>query len=137
MSALPYFKFYASDWTSGVQGLTLEERGAYITLLAYSWLHGPLPTEKTRLATLLGVSGSKFGSLWRTLSDYWTETEVGWINERLEAERAELAEKHEGLAEAGKKGAEKRWAAYRLANAQANGVANGQAIDPATGEVIG
>jgi len=133
MGALPYFKFYVSDWRGGVEALTLEERGAFITLLAWSWENGPLPTEKTRLATLLGITVPKFTRLWRTLGEFWVDSEVGWINERLELERAKLADQHEGLAKAGKKGAERRWSAYRLAKAQANG----QAIDPATGEVKG
>lgn len=133
MGCLPYFKFFAADWAIGVQALTLEERGAYITLLAWSWEHGPLPTEATKRATILGTSTGKLRALWRTLGEHWEETAVGWVNERLEEERAKLAEQHGGLSEAGKRGAEKRWAAYRLAKGQANG----QAIDPATGEVKG
>lgn len=131
MTCLPYFKFYAGDWLAGVLSLSLEERGAYITLLAWSWEHGPLPQEKVKRARIMGASAAKFNTLWRTLGEFWVETPVGWINERLERERAKLAEQHAELSDAGKRGAEKRWAAYRLALAQANG----QAIDPATGEV--
>ena len=133
MGCLPYFKFYVGDWISGVQGLTLEEEGAYVRLLAWSWQKGPLPLEKARRALILGVPAAKFNRIWKIVGEFWEETEVGFVNHRLERERAELVEKHQGLSEAGSKGAQKRWAAYRLANGQANG----QAIDVATGEVIG
>lgn len=132
MGCLPYFKFYAADWLSGVLGLTLEEQGAYIRLLAWSWEKGPLPLEDSKRATILGVSQPKLASLWNELSEHWEETEVGFVNERLETERAKLADQHDALSKAGSEGAKKRWAAYRLAK----GLGNGQAIDPATGEVI-
>lgn len=41
----PAFLFYSSDFLSGVQDLTLEERGQYITLLCLQHLKGHL-TEK-------------------------------------------------------------------------------------------
>lgn len=133
MGCLPYFKFYAGDWLAGVLSLSLEERGAYITLLAWSWEHGPLPPEKAKRARILGTTPSKLGTLWKTLGEHWQETDVGFVNPRLERERGKLVEHRDALSKAGAKGAKRRWAAH----GQATGEANGQAIDPATGEVIG
>jgi len=42
----PAFLFYSSDFLTGVAGLTMEERGQYITLLCLQHQHGHLP-EKT------------------------------------------------------------------------------------------
>lgn len=42
----PAFLFYSSDFLTGVAGLTMEERGQYITLMCLQHQHGHLP-EKT------------------------------------------------------------------------------------------
>ena len=123
MSDLPYFKFYPGDWLKGVLALTLEERGAYITLLSWSWENGPLPTERQARANILGVTTRKLDALWRRLSDHWEHTSVGWVNERMELERAKLAKAHAKQSAGGSKGANRRWAAYRLTHEEAIGEA--------------
>lgn len=40
MSGEPWFRFFPSDWLSGVSGLTAAERGVYMTLLAMMYDHG-------------------------------------------------------------------------------------------------
>lgn len=92
MSKDPAFLFYTSDFMTGVQFMSLEERGAYITLLAAQHQHGHL--DPKRVGFLLG-----FG--WDMLSDAVREKfstdENGLIfNERLEIEiekRAQYIEK--------------------------------------------
>jgi uncharacterized protein YdaU (DUF1376 family) len=56
----PAFLFYSSDFLTGVQFMSLEERGAYITLLAAQHQHGHI--DPKRVGLLLG-----FG--WDMLSD--------------------------------------------------------------------
>lgn len=48
----PAFLFYSSDWLSGCQFMSMEERGQYITLLAAQHQNGHLDTK--RLGFLLG-----------------------------------------------------------------------------------
>ena len=42
---LPWFKFYASDFAAHTVGLTNEEVGIYVKLLAYTWAYGPQPND--------------------------------------------------------------------------------------------
>ena len=41
----PAFLFYPGDWTSGTQGYTFEEKGAYLTLLCVQFDRDILPGE--------------------------------------------------------------------------------------------
>ena len=43
MSGTPYIRFYGDDWLSGTQDLTLEERGALITIVALTASRGKSP----------------------------------------------------------------------------------------------
>jgi len=45
----PAFLFYASDFLTGVSGLTMEERGQYITLLCLQHQTGHLSEKEIRL----------------------------------------------------------------------------------------
>lgn len=70
----PYFPFYPADWLSdpNVQFLSLEESGAYITLLSYMWRDGKdcaLPDDDKYLARLLHVSTRKWVKLREILID--------------------------------------------------------------------
>jgi uncharacterized protein YdaU (DUF1376 family) len=60
MSGDPWFKFYPSDWISGVSGLSAAERGVYVTLLASIYdAGGPIRRDDARLARVCGLP--KFG----------------------------------------------------------------------------
>lgn len=87
MGCLPYFKFYPGDWTIGVVGLTLAERGAYVSFLAWSWEHGPLPLDDGHRARLLGVGVEEMEGLWPALEPFWRQGARGFTNKRLEDER--------------------------------------------------
>ena len=90
MSAAPAFQFYASDWAHSVSAMTLEERGAYITLLAWSWEHGPVPDDIKRIAAILGVEKRKACKIWSEIVHKWTRSgELFFVNKRLEAVRAD------------------------------------------------
>lgn len=87
MGCLPYFKFYATDWLAGVLGLSLAERGAYITFIAWSWEHGPLPLTEEARARLLSTTPRELGVVWPALAPHWRKTSKGFVNKRLESER--------------------------------------------------
>ena len=51
----PAVMFYTADFLVGIQGLTMEERGQYITLLCLQHQQGHL-SEKTMLLTVGNLS---------------------------------------------------------------------------------
>ena len=52
----PWFKFFPSDWLSGVSGLSAGERGVYVTLLAMMYDHGgPIKRDDGRLSRQCGL----------------------------------------------------------------------------------
>lgn len=89
----PWFPFYAADWNGDeqVRLLPLEAQGAYVRLLAHSWLERSIPADPDAIGVLLGDRrlGKK---LWPLLARFW-EPKVGepgrLVNARLERERRE------------------------------------------------
>ena len=65
MSKPPAFQFYAKDFISdmNVVMMSLEERGAYITLLSHLWIQGWLPNGATKLKRLCG-DPSNWNEIW-------------------------------------------------------------------------
>src|SRR5215471_84097 len=137
-NAPPAFQFYASDYLSSskVQRMTLEAQGAYIRLLAYSWLDGHISTDIGQLARLCGVSRKKMAHLWDNyLRDCFRPTENDpnkLVNERLESVRSKLAEFKAERSTSGRLGAERRWRKH----GPANDSANDSAVDEANGSGI-
>ncbi len=84
----PLLPFDAFAWSCDTCALSLEAQGAYLRLLAWSWINGPLPLDKRARGKILGVHGHVARRLWETLSCYFLETKDGFINKRLERDRA-------------------------------------------------
>lgn len=60
MSGVPYIRFFGDDWLSGTQDLSLEERGALVTIVALTAATGQPPAlEYQRLARRLGCTPGK------------------------------------------------------------------------------
>lgn len=112
MSHLPYHKRYHSDALAGFMPLTLEERGAYQTLLDMMYDRGgPLLDSERLLAGYMNCSVRK----WRALRAILIEkgkisiNEEGLItNGRAEKEIENTAKTSRTLAEAGAKGGRAR-----------------------------
>lgn len=112
MSARPYHKRYHSDALAGFMALTLEERGAYQTLLDLMYdRQGPLIDNERLLAGYMGASIRK----WRSLRDALISkgkihlTEDGLIsNARFEKEIENDAKTSRKLSENGSKGGRKK-----------------------------
>lgn len=85
----PAFQFYPKEFLmdGNVAGMSLAERGAYITLICLCWQEGSIPADSTRLSRMLGVPGSVFQKLWPALEPCFREAEGRWIHPRLEKER--------------------------------------------------
>lgn len=111
----PYFPFYPGDWLSdpNVQQLTLEESGAYITLLAYIWRNGHdcrIPDDNQFIARVLHISGRKWSSLRKVLVDgpmpvFHCTDDGKLLNKRLDAEYQKAVGKIQKRTDA----ANKRW----------------------------
>lgn len=90
----PAFLFYATTWlqSEDVRALTLAQRGAYVELLAFAWMHGSIPDNPRKLRAMLGVAAADFDELWADLAPLWVPAadEPGrLVNERQEHERTE------------------------------------------------
>lgn len=99
----PYFAFYPGDYLRDTIGLSCCEHGIYLLLLSVSWHRGPLPDDLDHLARL--AANPPIEALRFILETYWTRTECGWLNARLEKERAKV----EAKSLSAKESANKRW----------------------------
>jgi uncharacterized protein YdaU (DUF1376 family) len=105
MTRPPAFQFYAADFMYGCRTLTLEERGAYITLLCHQWDKGSVPGDDLKtLALVLGTSGFSARKLWLKIADKFPRLSHGFANRRLELERVKQARFRRKMAQNGKKG---------------------------------
>jgi len=88
----PWFRFFPSDWISGVSGLSAAERGVYVTLLAIIYDRGgPVERDDTRLARQCGLPKAGFARSLQALIDTGKITEDGvWLsNNRAKNELTE------------------------------------------------
>jgi uncharacterized protein YdaU (DUF1376 family) len=64
----PFVRFFASDWLAGTRGMTAEETGVYITLIAMMYERcDPLPEDPKRLSRQCGCSQRAFERALETL----------------------------------------------------------------------
>lgn len=108
MGKAPAFQFYAADFLIGTVDFTLAELGAYVKLLALSWDKGPLPLDEERRARWLGVSVKDMRRLWTVVGDKWVQIDDGYVNLRLEQQRADREAYVQKQAEKGKRSGESR-----------------------------
>lgn len=108
MEKPPAFQLYARDIYTGCSDMFGDEFGAYMRGLCWSWDNGPLPLDRARRANLMLVQQADFDRIWAIVGPNWQETPQGYVNARLEAQRAELEEYRRKCAEAGKKSGESR-----------------------------
>lgn len=88
----PAFQFYPREFLmdGNVAGMSLQERGAYITLICLCWQERTLPADMTRLARMVGLPTRTFTRLWRALEPCFRvsgDDTSRLIHPRLEKER--------------------------------------------------
>lgn len=111
---LPWFPIYAAEMLADgrFQGWNLEERGAWLTLLAYNWNDGDLPAGHSELARLLHVGPGDMARIWSAIGSRFCDVPGSpgrvWC-ERLEEERDKARQLSNKRAESGRKGATARW----------------------------
>jgi len=97
----PAFLFYTSDFYTGVAGMTMEERGQYITLLCIQHQQGHL-TEKIICLTL-GVKSIK--EIPYIIEKFNVDENGLYYNSRLEIETT----KRDNFCKSRQKSIESRW----------------------------
>ncbi|WP_375638697.1 MULTISPECIES: YdaU family protein [unclassified Bartonella] len=112
-NGMPWIRFHLYDWISGTDGMTLEQRGAYMTLLVRMYdKKAPIKEDFETLARACNCSQKKFAAIVEYLmrNDKLVETDNGLWNTRVEEELKDFSDKKEHISqvrsEAGKKGAQ-------------------------------
>jgi len=105
----PAFSFYAKDFMLGTVRMSLAERGAYITLLAYQWDSGSIPTDPAEVGRVCGCTSAQATKIWAVVGEKFRPGADGlWRNPRLELERMRQADRRAALAANGQQGGRPR-----------------------------
>ena len=102
-SKMHYYSFHIGDYKSHTHHLTLMEDLAYRRLLDHYYLH-QAPIKQRDIARQIGMRDQEQDVL-TVLNEFFASTEDGFINPRADKEIAAYV----SMAEAGKRGADKRW----------------------------
>lgn len=86
MSALPYMPVYVSDMVAATAYMSLEERGAYMTLLMLAWQNGGVPNDKDVCSRMVGGISDP---VWATIRKHLVVLDSGTTDERLSHPRLE------------------------------------------------
>ena len=79
MAKDPAMLWYPGDWISGTQGMTFEEKGAYMELLMFQFNNGHMGDH---------MIGRMVGQLWGQIKHKFKVDENGlWYNERVDLEK--------------------------------------------------
>ena len=112
----PAFQFYAKDWLSSpsVRMMTVEQRGAYIQLLATAWdsdIPGTLPKEEDKLATLSGCNSETWQRVRVSVLAMFEENKYGgsMYNRKMREQGLELKRLRKERSKAGIAGAKAKW----------------------------
>jgi uncharacterized protein YdaU (DUF1376 family) len=124
MNKSPAFQFYPNDFLQGSKLMTLQERGAYITLLCEQWDVGGLTGEAIELARLLGCHRRDAERLWgRVVKKFVKGEDHLWRNARLERERQKQEARRLALSHNGSQGGRGRKANTKLTQSKKKAIA--------------
>lgn len=105
-----WFKLWARDIVTSLdwQKMSLEERGAYCSLLFQSWIEWPdvsLPSDKRTIRVVCNAdAGRKFDRILQTVLQKFETVDGRIFNSKLRKQRDEIIEESEVKALAGAKG---------------------------------
>jgi len=100
----PSFDFFPDDFIGGTSHMRPLEVGSYIRWLCFQWGHDFLPKDPQRLAIIAHLTDDEFASVWQIVGEKFTETEDGFVNERLQTVKGEQLARRAARVEAGRKG---------------------------------
>lgn len=108
----PAFQLYAADFLvdENVVVMSLEERGAYITLMCYCWRENSLPPEIEKLARLCGCQKDAMEAIWQGIGHCFAFDKglKRYRHPRLDAEREKQREFSYKKAQAGSLGGKQK-----------------------------
>ena len=90
----PWFPFYQDDFQGSgrVRLMSNAERGCYVTLLAFQWRDGWVPSEIVELARLCGEPPATMKKYWRRLESCFPVGDDGKRRNPRQAKEREKAE---------------------------------------------
>jgi uncharacterized protein YdaU (DUF1376 family) len=136
--SLAMLPLFVRDYLAATRHMTLAERGAYTDLLFFSWdSGGPLPKDPARLAALINCTPKVFSTIWPSVREKFIETEAGYINERLEAERRRSLEMREKASEKASAAARAMWEKKRPPDARSNATSSASSSAPSSPNPVG
>lgn len=100
----PAFSFYAKDFLTGTSTMSLQEVGAYMRLLAYSWDAGSVPADPSERARILVCAKAQERELWKKVGKKFLLRDDVYVNERLEEERQKQIFRRQRLSDNGRMG---------------------------------
>ncbi len=115
-----WMPMFPRDFLSATEGLSAVDGWAYTRLLLHSWLeHGYLPYDPAELARLAKVTPLEWLATWGRLAKFFTVADGRISQGRLLYELEEARANRKKAKDAGRAGAEARWAAKRDAEQDA------------------
>lgn len=105
-----WMPLHIGDYHADTTHLTREQHGAYVLLLMAYWRRGgPLPDDDARLAAIVKASAGEWRRLKPILTEFFEVLDGQWRQKRADKELAKANAMTNAKAEAGRKGAERRW----------------------------
>jgi len=105
-----YFPFYPADWLADVSVLTLEEKGAYITLISTMYLQEDCSVFKRHIQNILGIQDKRrFDRIMTNVYPLLIDNGEKVTQKRIKAIKSKIQDILVKKSEGGKKAMKKRW----------------------------
>ena len=105
-----YFPFFPADWLSDVSVLTLEEKGAYITLISTMYLQEDCSVFKRHIQNILGIQDKRrFDRIMTNVYPLLIDNGEKVTQKRIKAIKSKIQDILVKKSEGGKKAMKKRW----------------------------
>lgn len=129
MADAPFMQLYVADYLGDTRHLTTEQHGAYLLLLMTMWRNGgTLPNDPRKLARIAGVNARRWHILADDVMAFFDVVGDEITQNRLKREHEKAVSKREKRIASGSLGGKAKALKNNelaLANATANGTANG------------
>jgi len=104
-----YFPFYPADWLADTSVLTIEEKGAYITLIATMYLQDDCSLYKRHIPNILGITEKKCNKIMKNILPILIDDGEKISQKRIKQIKLKLQDIVDKKSKAGKAGAKGRW----------------------------
>lgn len=112
-----WMPLWIGDYLGDTMHLSGAEHGAYLLLLMHSWRNGPLPDDDQQLAAIARTEPKAWRAMASTIRAFFTASDAGLVQARLEHERVSAAEHSSRNTERARRAAGARWAKQCSENA--------------------